>query len=620
MWNKRINISVVLILVLSSIGSVVEGSSVEISPLNSPADLDLSGNIVYAINFGNNGNPTVGGVYFYQDQDLPNVVTVSKTGESLASSQGGAYPNTGYPDLDVLLVGVMWQNTGGNVTTLVSVGGLVVGMPYQLQLMFYTDHERPMDIAIEGGIVAQAYDPFTAQGSVDGKGGSMVRHHFTAGDNTLNVSMKSTIGGRASLISGLILTEEKHDPIPFTDCGSGTTTRLFAGGATWQLNWGQGPWTWFDASGEPLLDSNVSAVLDLRTTAAADVSADLVATLPIAGTLTLTAHDERFPDVTTGTMVLSGAGINVIDINASRVIVDEGAGMFLAPFHPPGPKVTLTLDEATGVFAYVDHAGDWELSIAGSYAIPLIPGLELQDNIFTALGGNVALIGGIAEFTLSGEYVPDMSKKVKSFCEYGSGVSERLGTGGALWNIAWGNGAYHWHVCDADQDAGILDDDVVGMLETTTAGAPQIDDDLILRFDFGGRFELTDYDQINSRTPHEIAGKILGDVEGTFVADMNAANAVVDEAAGTITIVFGAELNDNPDALITVTETTGSFKDIRPVGIWEWYVSGTIVCARVPDLSVQDNIMAALGNDELLLGAEEEIVLSGLYYSSPREE
>ncbi len=65
MWNKRINISVVLILVLSSIGSVVEGSSVEISPLNSPADLDLSGNIVYAINFGNNGNPTVGGVYFY---------------------------------------------------------------------------------------------------------------------------------------------------------------------------------------------------------------------------------------------------------------------------------------------------------------------------------------------------------------------------------------------------------------------------------------------------------------------------------------------------------------------------------------------------------------------------
>ena len=45
-----------------------------------------------------------------------------------------------------------------------------------------------------------------------------------------------------------------------------------ARGAVWQLNWGQGPWTWSTIAGEPLLDSNVSAVLDLRTTAAADVN------------------------------------------------------------------------------------------------------------------------------------------------------------------------------------------------------------------------------------------------------------------------------------------------------------------------------------------------------------
>jgi len=38
---------------------------------------------------------------------------------------------------------------------------------------------------------------------------------------------------------------------------------------------------------------------------------------------------------------------------------------------------------------------------------------------------------------------------------------------------------------------------------------------------------LTDYNDIN---PDEIAGQIFGDVEGTFVADMNVANAGVDEA------------------------------------------------------------------------------------------
>lgn len=518
----------------------------------------------------------------------------------------------------MLLHGVTWKNSGpGSVTTSITAGGLVVGVTYQLQLIFYTDHRRPMNIAVEGDIVAEQYNPFYAQGMVQGKGGSVVKYLFTAGDTALNIDITPVPddGSLASIISGLILTEAA--PVPFTDYGSGTTIELFAGGAIWQLNWGQGPWTWSDSNDLPLLDPNVSAVLDLRTTAPADVSADLIATLPIAGTLTLSAHDEKYKDVTVGTMILSGAGINVIDINASRVIVDEGSGMFLAPFHPPEPKVTLTLDEATGVFAYIDQVGDWELSLAGSYVIPLIEGLELQDNIFTALGGNVPLIGGIGTFALTGQYIPDMNKKVKSFCEYGTGVSLQLGAGGALWDNTWGKESYEWYQCDADPDAGFLNENIVGMLETTTAGAPQIDDDLILSFDFGGNFALTDYSKGREL---EIIGQILGDVEGTFVADINAVNAVVDEDAGTIIIAFGAELHDDPDALITITETTGTFGGIHAVGLWKWHVLGTITCARVPDLSVQDNIMAALGNEDLLLGAEEEIVLSGSYYISSPED
>ena len=41
---------------------------------------------------------------------------------------------------------------------------------------------------------------------------------------------------------------------------------------------------------------------------------------------------------------------------------------------------------------------------------------------------------------------------------------------------------------------------------------------------------------------------------------------------------------------------------------------------RVPDLSVQDNLLAALQQAELLLGGEEEFVLSGSYYISSQEE
>jgi hypothetical protein len=206
-----------------------------------------------------------------------------------------------------------------------------------------------------------------------------------------------------------------------------------------------------------------------------------------------------------------------------------------------------------------------------------------------------------------------MGEQVKSFCEYGTGIALQLGAGGALWDQAWGEEAWEWYECDAAPNVGFLNENVVGQLGTTTAGPPQIDGDWVLRFDFGGWFVLTAYDDDD---PGEIAGQIFGDVEGTFVADLNADRAVVDEEAGTITIVFGAELHDDPDALITVTETTGKFKGIHAVGPWEWYVSGTVTIALVDGLPLQTNILAGLGNPDLLLGAEEEIVLSGSYYRS----
>ncbi len=192
--------------------------------------------------------------------------------------------------------------------------------------------------------------------------------------------------------------------VVFTDYGSGATIELAAGAGVWQINWGQGPWTWFDPVGGSILDSSVTSIFDVHATAPADISPDLLATLPVAGTLTLTAYEG---DTAVGTMVLSGTGQNVIDINASRIEGDPATGIFLAPFRPLDPKLTMLLDEKTGIFEDIEQIGEWDFYWSGYYAGPLVEGLSLQDNIFAALGGQVPVIGGVAEFTLTGQYIPE---------------------------------------------------------------------------------------------------------------------------------------------------------------------------------------------------------------------
>jgi len=186
---------------------------VDISPVNSPDDLDLSGEVIYAINFGNNGNPTFGDFVFSQDQDYPEVIC-SRTAEGVATIWGAPYPNTGYPELDKLLVGLVWTNNSGTgLTTSISAGGLVVGVCYQLQLVFYTNGTRPMNIVVEGEMIVQ-HDPYPIQMSVVPPGGSIVKYVFTASDNTLNIDITSVTFDIASAISAFIVTELVPVPDP----------------------------------------------------------------------------------------------------------------------------------------------------------------------------------------------------------------------------------------------------------------------------------------------------------------------------------------------------------------------------------------------------------------------
>jgi hypothetical protein len=211
MCKARLASSGVLVLALASLAGLARGGEVVTSPLNTAGDLDLSGRVVYAINFGNNGNPQFGDFVFSQDQDYPHV-TLSVTAEGVGSKWEGVNANTGDPQLDMLLGGLVWTNNGpGDCTTAIAAGGLTVGIEYQLQLIFYdpdAHHGRTVRIVVEGETIIDDYNMSAAQGGVSGKGGSVVKYVFTAGDPILNIGVTPIWddGSLASGVSGLILT------------------------------------------------------------------------------------------------------------------------------------------------------------------------------------------------------------------------------------------------------------------------------------------------------------------------------------------------------------------------------------------------------------------------------
>lgn len=208
-----------------------------------------------------------------------------------------------------------------------------------------------------------------------------------------------------------------------------------------------------------------------------------------------------------------------------------------------------------------------------------------------------------------------MSKKPMSFCEYGTGSTTQLAPSGGGWDQQWGLGPWDWFTCTAETNAQFLNKNVKGKLTTQVTAAGTVSEDLIVHVPLAGQMVLTEHAANNLE---EVVGQITCDVKATFVVDINAARAVVNDAEGTITVAFGTSVEEGPDGLMTVTEVTGTFADIKQVSPWKWYVNGTMQCVRVPELSVQDNLLAALQQAELLLGAQEEFVLAGLYYRTSK--
>ena len=194
MWNKRTQTSMAFIIVILSAWSFVQADTIEIKAVNSPADLDLSGNIVYAINFGNNGNPNVGGIVFYEYEEFSSI-TLDAMGEG-PSTWWGPYPETGDDGLNQLLDGLAYRY-GDDLPLQISidVDGVITGKSYLLQLIAYEpeNRSRNIDIIVENEEIVTGSNPIINQGGVVGQGGFVIEYEFIAGDPTLNIRLLSHI-------------------------------------------------------------------------------------------------------------------------------------------------------------------------------------------------------------------------------------------------------------------------------------------------------------------------------------------------------------------------------------------------------------------------------------------
>jgi hypothetical protein len=174
MNKKMIGFSVGLMLVLAVPRSLAQSLDVEISPVDSVGDLDLSGEIMYAINFGNNGTPTVGGITFAQDQDCSDVVLGAK-GEG-PSTWYGPYPGTGDAELNHLLDGFAYTNGSNPSIITITINGLSVDGGYRLQLIAYEPQNtsRNIDIIVGDKQIVTGLNPIVEQHGIVGKGGLVI--------------------------------------------------------------------------------------------------------------------------------------------------------------------------------------------------------------------------------------------------------------------------------------------------------------------------------------------------------------------------------------------------------------------------------------------------------------
>jgi len=236
----------------------------------------------------------------------------------------------------------------------------------------------------------------------------------------------------------------------------------------------------------------------------------------------------------------------------------------------------------------------------------------------------VALVAGTVGAALWAPASVQADSKVKSFCEYGYAEAlGELGANGGEWVQTWGEQPVNWFMCEADPSNGLLNASVTGQLETERDWSS---------LDFSvdettGRVVLP---LVGELTLSCEAGEMLLGLKGNFL--IHGGQAFVEDPADTVFYVpFGfAVQDDTPTPMsLTLESATGKYKNVEAAGDWEMRVAGYVEVLRlyveVPDgnggtvtvpMPLLQNALMALYFPalDLVVGAEEEIVLTGEYY------
>jgi hypothetical protein len=197
---KKISLSVVNLCLLtfpSLINAATVVNSGTISAINGPSALDLTGEIVHAINFSaDDPARTVRYVRFTPDSALAPGLTIGPNNVTpwFARPDFGVGADEG--SLAEIFADIRWADAGAGETLQAHLP-VVAGETYKLQILVYgnKDENRRWDIEVEGVITV---DEITSLGASDVDGllpvyapdaGVVYTLTVTAGDNTLDVRM-----------------------------------------------------------------------------------------------------------------------------------------------------------------------------------------------------------------------------------------------------------------------------------------------------------------------------------------------------------------------------------------------------------------------------------------------
>ena len=178
-----------------------------------PADLDLGGTIVFAGNLRTgNVSETVNSVTF---TSLPTPGLAGVTASIPITTNPGEFsgnsPSFGASSSDDALERIYASLGYDNALAgTVSVDATVLsGSTYKVQLLFYEPYTsgRRFDVSVEGTVIFNEFDPYTAQGGTFASA-YVYSQTYTATDNTLNILLTSGTTGSNNnpYLNGFIVT------------------------------------------------------------------------------------------------------------------------------------------------------------------------------------------------------------------------------------------------------------------------------------------------------------------------------------------------------------------------------------------------------------------------------